>query len=238
MTLRLINQVWYRRQKCIAGVSWRLSRWGSSRPVSRCTLLPSKREALSRCCFNVGPTSKTAVQHLNRIGSTSRVCWVHSFVLPSLTHQSALAFDGSFSCFSSVRISWNYQSPLFMYDRNSSLRGDDMMLEVLSVMVQVPVSWVRGRQTCGEAFLVHGVSAIHPRNHQTLIPGLYNAGPASQALDQRLVFSWLPGCDLGLDTSDVDLMLYWCWADGLQVGPFCCRLLDSVWLILLRSLGL
>ena len=36
---------------------------------------PNKHEALTQCYFNFGPTSKTAGQHYNNIGSTSRVCW-------------------------------------------------------------------------------------------------------------------------------------------------------------------
>ena len=38
--------------------------------------VPNKHEALSHCCFMVGPTSKTMALHWNNIGSMSRVCWV------------------------------------------------------------------------------------------------------------------------------------------------------------------
>ena len=40
--------------------------------------MPSKHKALSQCCFNVGPTSKTVGQHQNNIGLMPRVCWVLS----------------------------------------------------------------------------------------------------------------------------------------------------------------
>ena len=38
--------------------------------------IPSKHEAFTQCCFNVGPASKTVGQHWNSIGWMPRVCWV------------------------------------------------------------------------------------------------------------------------------------------------------------------
>ena len=44
--------------------------------MSYYTAQQTVHEALSQCCFNVGPTStETAGQHQNNIGSTYRVCW-------------------------------------------------------------------------------------------------------------------------------------------------------------------
>ena len=34
---------------------------------------------INQCCFNVGPTSKTAGKHWNNVGSTPRVCWVSNY---------------------------------------------------------------------------------------------------------------------------------------------------------------
>ena len=36
---------------------------------------PSKHEALTRCCFNVGPAPLAVGQQWNSIGSNPRVCW-------------------------------------------------------------------------------------------------------------------------------------------------------------------
>ena len=38
--------------------------------------IPSKHEALTQCCFNVGPASKTVCQHWNSFRWMPRVCWV------------------------------------------------------------------------------------------------------------------------------------------------------------------
>ena len=46
----------------------------ASPPATDCCR--SQTLTLSRCCFNVVPTSKTAGQHYNNIMSMPRVCWV------------------------------------------------------------------------------------------------------------------------------------------------------------------
>ena len=38
--------------------------------------VPSKHEALSHCCYTVGPASQTMSQHYSNSGTTPCVCWV------------------------------------------------------------------------------------------------------------------------------------------------------------------
>ena len=57
-----------RRRACIApALDTRLGLAGRS--------LPSKREALHRCCFDAGPESQKVGRHWASIGSTSRIWW-------------------------------------------------------------------------------------------------------------------------------------------------------------------
>ena len=56
--------------------SWMSVLW-SMQIMVRCTadVLPNKHETSTHCCFDVGPTSKTANQPYNNIELMPRVCW-------------------------------------------------------------------------------------------------------------------------------------------------------------------
>ena len=53
---------------------------------------PSKHQALTQCCFNVGPPSLTAGQHWNNIGATTRRRWPANL---KTTLGQGLVFAGS-----------------------------------------------------------------------------------------------------------------------------------------------
>ena len=49
---------------------------GGSAHRARTTLPNNTMHSPDRCCFNVGPATKTVDQHWNSIGGMPRVCWV------------------------------------------------------------------------------------------------------------------------------------------------------------------
>ena len=50
---------------------------------------PSKHEALTQCCFDVGPPSSTAGQHQSSIGSMPRVCWGSRWIIREIYSANA-----------------------------------------------------------------------------------------------------------------------------------------------------
>ena len=56
--------------------------------------LPVNTDILIQCCFDVGPTSKTAGQHQNSIGSACRVYW-------ATTEQAPIQMQGKLGIFAS-----------------------------------------------------------------------------------------------------------------------------------------
>ena len=67
---------------------------------------PSKHWTFTRCCFNVGPASKTVAQHWNSIGWMSSVCWDWANIKTILGQCQVLAWRLPWSGGNMIDIFW------------------------------------------------------------------------------------------------------------------------------------
>ena len=107
---------------------------------------PSKHEALTQCCFNVGPVPLAMGQYWNSIGSNPRVCWAPHRCLSTPTPTPTIIFLPADQCTFSKTAgqsqayynTWNWERGTFDVSHLQILTCEGAVSRVGSVYLPVP----------------------------------------------------------------------------------------------------